>query len=58
MIRYNAIIKPLKPRLSKFKTMGIAAIIWSLGENKTHLKTNHDLHFPTFWTGGMLMLEI
>ena len=40
LFRYNAIIKPLKPRLSKFKTMGIAALIWSLGEQKFY---NQDL---------------
>ena len=32
MFRYNAIIHPLRPRLSRFKTIVIATSIWIVGE--------------------------
>ena len=34
MSRYNAIINPLRPRLSKFKTILIAGITWLAGNTK------------------------
>ena len=32
MFRYNAIINPLRPRLSKLKTIIIAGVTWTVGK--------------------------
>ena len=36
-VRYNAIIKPLKPRLSKFRTILTAGATWVAGRMTFHL---------------------